>query len=140
MSAARSPFDTAVCVRDLPTALLAAETAQSLGIDPVLISEPDAGIYAGGLWWRALTDHVVDACPSVAVTAILDCGDQIGAALGAIRAGCRDLTVAAAPPALVEFAVAQGVSLHPKPSSILTLGQIDRRTRTVVEHFLTDRP
>ena len=140
MSAARSPFDTAVCVRDLPTALLAAETAQSLGIDPVLISEPEAGIYAGGLWWRALTDQVVDACPSVAVTAILDCGDQVGAALGAIRAGCRDLTVAAAPPALVGFAIAQGVALHPKPSSILTLGHVDRRTRTVIEHFLTGRP
>lgn len=139
MSAARFPFDTAVCVRDLPTALLAAETAQSVGVDTVLISEPEAGIYAGGLWWRALTDQVVDACPSAAVVAILDCGDQVGAALGAIRAGCRDLTVAAAPPALVGFAIAQGVSLHPKPSSILTMGRIDRRTRAVVEQFLTDR-
>jgi len=140
MSAARSPFNKAVCVRDLPTALLGAKTAQSLGVDPVLISEPGAGIYAGGLWWRALTDLVVDACPSAAVIAILDCGDQVGAALGAIRAGCCDLTVAAPPPALVEFAIAQGVALHPKPSSILTLGRVDRRTRTVIENFLTDRP
>ncbi|MEO1224919.1 MAG: hypothetical protein AAFX92_11875 [Pseudomonadota bacterium] len=139
MSATRIPFDTAVCVRDLPTALLAVETAQSLGVDPVLISEPEAGVYAGGLWWRALTDQIVDACPSAAVVAILDCGDQVGAALGAIRTGCGDLTVAAAPASLVGFAAARGVTLHPKPIRILTLGQIDKRTRSVIERFLLDK-
>ena len=132
--------DTAVCVQDLPTALLAAETAQSLGLDPVLISAPEAGIHAGGLWWRALTDRVVEACRAGSVIAMLDCGDQVGAALGAIRAGCRDLTIAAPPPALVGFAAAQGVILHPKPLRILTLGRIDRRTRSVVARFLSDQP
>ena len=139
MSAAHPPFEMAVCVRDLPMALLAAETAQSLGLDPVVISEPEAGVYAGGLWWRALTDQVEDACPAASVTAILDCGDQVGAALGAIRAGCCDLTVAAAPSALVGFAAVRGVILHPKPLRILTLGRIDRRTRSVIERFLSDR-
>ena len=140
MPATRSAIDTAVCVRDLPTALLAAETARSLGLDPVLISEPEAGVYAGGLWWRALTDQVVETCPSASVVAILDCGDQVGAALGAIRAGCKDLTVAAPPPALIGFAAARGVILHPKPLRILTLGATDPRTRSVITRFLTHHP
>ena len=128
----------AICITDVTMALLAAETAQRMGTSLVLVSEIDAGIHNGGGWWRALTDRVQTTFPNLRITAILDCGDQRGAALGAIRAGCRDLIVHEAPPALVAFAKVRNVRLHVPPSQILSLGRIDGRTVKVIERFLEE--
>lgn len=126
----------AICIADLATALLAADVAGRLDGSVVLISEADAGVYAGGGWWRSLTDQVTAAHPDLDITAILDCGDHVGAALSAIRAGCRDLIVADPPVALIGFAAANDVTLHDLPSSILKLGRLDARTGAVIQRFL----
>ncbi|MEM7443876.1 MAG: hypothetical protein AAF414_11155 [Pseudomonadota bacterium] len=128
--------DGAVCVTDLKTALLAAETAWRMGYPLLLISETDAGIHTGGGWWRALTGQVQEAFPDLKLTALLDCGDLPGAALGAIRAGCEDLIVASASPALLAFAKARDVRLHDPPTRVLTLGRLNNRTGHVIERFL----
>lgn len=51
----------------------------------VLMSAPDAGIYAGPLWWTALVAAARAAVPDARASALLDCGDRPGAALAAIR-------------------------------------------------------
>jgi hypothetical protein len=61
----------------------AAEAARSV----VFLSAPDAGIYAGPGWFKALIDGARGAVPAALSSAILDCGDDAGAAQGAIRAG-----------------------------------------------------
>jgi hypothetical protein len=51
------------------------------------LSAADAGIYTGPGWFRAVVDAVREAAPEARFTTILDCGDDPGAAQGAIRAG-----------------------------------------------------
>jgi acyl-CoA reductase-like NAD-dependent aldehyde dehydrogenase len=52
-----------------------------------VLSLPDAGIYAGPGWFTALIEAAREAAPEARFTAILDCGDDSGAAMAAIRAG-----------------------------------------------------
>jgi hypothetical protein len=53
----------------------------------VLVSSPEAGGYAGPSWFVALIAAAREAVPDARCCALLDCGDNIGAALAAIRAG-----------------------------------------------------
>lgn len=53
----------------------------------VLLSAPEAGVYAGPGWFRALVAAARDAVPQARFSALLDCGAEAGAALAAIRAG-----------------------------------------------------
>jgi hypothetical protein len=52
----------------------------------VLLSADNAGIYAGPGWWKALAEAAREAAPSACFSVVLDCGDDAGAAQGAIRA------------------------------------------------------
>jgi hypothetical protein len=73
-------------------AALEAASAASCGI--VLLSAPNAGIYAGPGWWRALVEAAREAAPGAQAEFILDCGDDAGAAQGAIRAGIEAIVFA----------------------------------------------
>ena len=53
----------------------------------MLLSAPDAGLYAGPGWFREIIVMARAAVPAAQTTAVLDCGDDAGAAQGAIRAG-----------------------------------------------------
>jgi acyl-CoA reductase-like NAD-dependent aldehyde dehydrogenase len=52
-----------------------------------LLSAPDAGIYAGAGWFKAVIDTACAASPAADFSAVLDCGDDAGAAQAALRAG-----------------------------------------------------
>jgi hypothetical protein len=52
----------------------------------VLVSAPDAGGYAGPGWFQALLAAARAAVPGARCSSLLDCGDNVGAALAAIRA------------------------------------------------------
>jgi hypothetical protein len=51
----------------------------------VLSSAPGAGGYVGPGWFASLITAAREAAPEASFTALLDCGDNVGAALGAIR-------------------------------------------------------
>ena len=51
----------------------------------VLASAPGAGSYVGPGWFGAVIDAAREAVPNAQFSALLDCGDDIGAALAAIR-------------------------------------------------------
>ncbi len=51
----------------------------------LLVSAPGAGIYAGAGWFRSLIAAANEAVTGAQFFAFLDCGDQAGAALAAIR-------------------------------------------------------
>jgi len=55
----------------------------------MLLSAPDAGIYAGPGWFGAIVAAAREAVPEALFLAMLDCGDRPGAALAAIRAGVK---------------------------------------------------
>jgi hypothetical protein len=52
----------------------------------VLVSAPDAGGYVGPGWFKALVAAALEAVPDIRCSTFLDCGDNVGAALAAIRA------------------------------------------------------
>jgi acyl-CoA reductase-like NAD-dependent aldehyde dehydrogenase len=60
--------------------------AARVGRSVVLTSGPDAGGYVGPGWFAALVRAAREAVPEASFTALLDCGDDVGAALAAIRA------------------------------------------------------
>lgn len=53
------------------------------------MSAPDAGIYAGPGWWTALIEAARAAVPAARFRSALDCGNEPGAAMAAIRAGAE---------------------------------------------------
>ncbi|HWD57621.1 MAG TPA: hypothetical protein VG308_05040 [Stellaceae bacterium] len=74
-------------VHSLNQAVAALEAAAAADRPIVLLSAPDAGIYAGAGWFRALIDAARAAAPEAPAEFILDCGDDAGAGQGALRAG-----------------------------------------------------
>jgi hypothetical protein len=52
----------------------------------VLASAPNAGGYVGPGWFGALVTAAREAVPEARLAALLDCGENVGAALAAIRA------------------------------------------------------
>jgi hypothetical protein len=77
----------AFIVHSLAHAIAALSAAAEAGREVILASAPDAGIYAGPGWFKALIDAAREAVPTAGFSALLDCGDDAGAAQGAIRAG-----------------------------------------------------
>jgi hypothetical protein len=59
--------------------------AAAADIPVVLTSAPEAGIYAGPGWFAALVEAARAAVPGAQFSAALDCGDDAGAALAALR-------------------------------------------------------
>lgn len=76
-----------IVVHSLAQAIAALEAAAEAGRAIVLASAPEAGVYAGPGWWRALVAAARKAVPVARFSALLDCGDEPDAALAAIRAG-----------------------------------------------------
>jgi acyl-CoA reductase-like NAD-dependent aldehyde dehydrogenase len=83
----RSTGDPVIIVHSLAHAIAALNAAAEAGRPVILASAPDAGIYAGPGWFGGLIAAARDAVPAAQSTALLDCGDDAGAAQAAIRAG-----------------------------------------------------
>lgn len=76
-----------IVVHSLAHAVAALTAAAEASREVVLASAPDAGIYGGPGWWGGLVGAARAAVPQAKATSLLDCGDDAGAAQGAIRAG-----------------------------------------------------
>src|SRR5207237_7656052 len=71
----------------LAHAVAALGAAAEAGRAVVLASAPDAGIYAGAGWFREVLRAAREAVPAAQSSALLDCGEDAGAAMAAVRAG-----------------------------------------------------
>lgn len=76
-----------IIVHDLSHALAALEAASELRVAVTLRSAPGAADYLGAGAFKAIVDIAREAWPDVPVTAVLDCADAAGYALGAFRIG-----------------------------------------------------
>jgi delta 1-pyrroline-5-carboxylate dehydrogenase len=76
-----------IVVHSLAQAVAALSAASEAERPIVLVSAPDAGIYAGPAWFREVLRAAHEAVPAAQFSALLDCGDGAGAAMAAIRAG-----------------------------------------------------
>lgn len=92
----------------------------------VFASAPNAGGYAGPGWFGGLIAAARASIPEAASSAILDCGDNVGAALAAIRSGIEGVVFTGRPDVsrrLADIARQHGVRLHTERSeTVLDLG------------------
>ena len=85
----------AVIVHSLADARAAIGAAARLCVPLIVESAEGAAAYAGPLWFLEVVRTAHAEHPKVKVTAVLDCGDSPGYALGALRAGCRAIRLRA---------------------------------------------
>ena len=76
-----------IIIHSLTHAVAALTAAVEAGRPVTLASARDAGVYAGPSWFGGLIAAAREAVPAAQCTALLDCGDDAGAAQAAIRAG-----------------------------------------------------
>lgn len=88
-----------------------------------LASAPGAALQAGPGWFKSVIEQASAAYPRVAVTAILDCSDQPGAAMAALRLGLKDLRFHGAAELRQKLA-SMGAVLAPPADAALDLREI----------------
>ena len=115
-----------IIVHSLAQAVAALSAAAEAGRAIVLASSPDAGIYAGPGWFREIMEAAREAVPEARFTAILDCDEDAGAAMAAIRAGVQAIVFtgpAELATRLADIAAQAGAKLSTeRPAAILDLG------------------
>jgi hypothetical protein len=111
----------------LTQAVAALEAAAAVEREIIVLSAPDAGIYAGASWFKAVVEAVRVAVPAASFSAILDCGDDAGTTQGALRAGVEAVIFtgrADVAKRLAGIATAQGIRLlTTRPDVLLDLGR-----------------
>ena len=78
-----------IIVHSLEQACAAVNAAAALDVAITLESAAGAGGYGGALWWKALVAAATRDHTGPPIGAVLDCGDEPGTALGALRAGLK---------------------------------------------------
>jgi hypothetical protein len=93
-----------IVVHSLEQARSALGAAQALALPLTLASAAGAGGYAGPLWFKSIIDTAAAEFPEVRLSAVLDCGDEAGTALAALRHGLRRIRVTGSPAAAERLA------------------------------------
>jgi hypothetical protein len=78
-----------IIVHSLEDARAALGVAAELGLPVTLESGAGAAGYGGPLWFLALVERARQDHPAAEVASVLDCGEEAGTALGALRAGAK---------------------------------------------------
>ena len=117
-----------IIIHSLAHAVAALTAASEAGRPIVLASAPEAGIYAGPGWFRELLRTAREAVPRARFEALLDCGDDSGAAMAAIRAGIEAIVFtgrADMAARLADIAAQSGARLITKrPAAALDFGTL----------------
>ena len=87
----------AIIVHSLAQALVAAEVAAALGRPLTLRSAAGAGGTVGVGWFASLGAVLSERHPDLELTLVLDCADEAGTALGALRRGLKAVRIAGPP-------------------------------------------
>jgi hypothetical protein len=118
----------AIVVHSLAHAIAALGAATEARLPIVLLSAPEAALTVGPGWWRALVDAGRAAVPDARFTAVLDCGDDSGAAQAAIRAGVEALVFTGRPDVVERLTAIAGqrgaTLLIERPAAALDLGEL----------------
>ncbi len=108
-----------VVIHGIEHARCALAEAAARGDRVLLVSAEGAALYGGAAWFREIVALATSEFGDAVAGAILDCGDAPGIALGALRAGIKDICLDCPPSvrARVEDIAKQvGARLVPRPS------------------------
>jgi hypothetical protein len=109
-----------IVIHSLDHARTALAAAGARGVPVILASARGAALQTGPAWFKAVIDQAREEHPGVAVTAILDCGDQPGAVMAALRVGLKQLRFRSAA-GLRPKLEAMGAIFVAPPDSVLDL-------------------
>ncbi len=113
-----------IIVHSLDHARAALAAADGLGAAVTLRSAPGAAAYLGASVFRDMVAEAARGFPDVPVTAVLDCGNDPGRALNALRQGIKALRLDASADVrrrVAEIAAQTGAGLDEDPSPALDL-------------------
>ena len=114
----------AIIVHSLDHAKAALSAAAELGVPVTLRSAPGAAAYLGAAVFRDMIAEAVRTYPGVALTAVLDCGDNPGLALNALRQGIKVVRLEAAADVrsrVADIAAQSGAAVDEERDSVLDL-------------------
>jgi acyl-CoA reductase-like NAD-dependent aldehyde dehydrogenase len=118
--------DSVFVVHTLAHAVAALIAGAAAGAAIVLLSAPCAGLSSGAGWFGALIAAAREAIPGARCTALLDCGDDAGAAQAALRSDIDGIVFAGrvdVAERLAQIAAQRGVRLlTERPVATLDLG------------------
>jgi hypothetical protein len=125
-----TPVGPAIVVHSLAHAVAALQAAAEAGAPVLLLSAVGAGLSAGAGWWRevvAAARDLVQSSPARArADALLDCGDDAGAAQAALREGVEAIVFSGRDDVrerLADIARRRGSRVHrERPCQALDLG------------------
>ena len=116
----------AVIVHDLGQAMRVLAAAERTGRPVRLCSPPAAGTYLGPAVFKSMIDQARARHPAAQADSCLDCGDEAGTALAALRHGVEAISLTAPPDVLekiADMARQSGAATLPPPSQALDMAQ-----------------
>jgi fructose/tagatose bisphosphate aldolase len=123
-----------IIIHSLDHARAALAAAATLKVPVTLASAPGAAMQAGPAWFKAVIDEARAAHRDVAVTPILDCGDEAGAVMAALRTGLTQFRFHGADAVRDKLAAMGGAFVTPAESVLDLLDQ--REPEAVCRAFL----
>lgn len=109
-----------IIIHSLAHAEAALAAAAARGVPVTLASAPGAARAVGPGWFKALIEQAQERHPTVEVTAILDCADEPGAVMAALRAGLKHLRFDGADEVRAKLAE-MGADFAPSADEVLDL-------------------
>ena len=113
-----------IIVHSLQQAEAALAAAEALAVPVTLASAEGAGAYAGPRWFLAVMAQAARAHPGATFDAVIDCADEAGTALAALRAGATRVRFRGAAEArekLAAIAAALGAAIEDESPPALDL-------------------
>lgn len=108
-------MSNAIIIHNLEHAEAALEAAQELDIQVTLISTAGAAATLGATVFRDIVARAAETFPNARYTAVLDCGDEPGLALGALRHGIKVVRISNGPELeekLADIATQRGATVY----------------------------
>ena len=137
MAEAETTFPASVVVHDLSQARRVLRAARQVDRPVHLISAKGAGAYLGPALFKEIIDQAREAEPSARATCCLDCGDEAGTAMNALRHGVEGVSLDGSQDVIAKVrdaAEQKGQRLDPRPEKALDMAAPD--SSAVLEAWL----
>ncbi len=126
MSPAGSGSRKEIIVHSLDHALAAFAAAEAAKVPLIVTSARGAAAQAGPAWFKAVIEAAMAVHPTVVATAILDCGDEPGAVMAALRLGLKQLRFNSSETLRAKL-TAMGADFVAEPAATAQLDLLDTR-------------